>query len=255
MSWCTRSRTDGSAAARTKNAMAPSGKVDVEDPAPREVCREEATEQGSGDRGEAEHGAEQARVAPALARRDDVSDRRLRAHHQPAAAEPLHGAEGDQLVEVLADPAERRPDQEDPERRLQHDLAAVHVPELAVQRRHHGLGEEVRRHHPREVIESPEVADDRRQGGRHDRLVERGEEHHEQQAREHDAYGRPVALRLPRRCARGRRAAHHNGYTPWRLAGRDPAGGRAALSARRSSTRRARCPVRARSSHAVAWRR
>ena len=182
--------------------------VDVEDPAPRQVCREEATEQRSGDRGEAEHGAEQARVAPALARRDDVSDRRLRAHHQPAAAEPLHGAERDQLVEVLADPAQRRPEQEDPERHLQHDLAAVHVAELAVERCHDGLGEQVRRHHPREVVEPAEVADDRRQGGRHDRLVERGEEHDEQQAREHDAHRRPVALRLLRWCAHGRPAAH-----------------------------------------------
>ncbi|HKG64504.1 MAG TPA: hypothetical protein VKB28_10605, partial [Solirubrobacteraceae bacterium] len=74
-------------------------------------------------------------VPPPLARRDDVADRRLCTHHQPASAEPLDRAEGDQLRHPLREPAQRRADQEDHQRALEHELAAVEVAELAVQRR------------------------------------------------------------------------------------------------------------------------
>ena len=70
--------------------------VDVEDRAPRDARREEAAEQWAGDARDAEHRAEQPRVLAALGRRDDVPDRRLRAHHQPTAAESLNGAKRDQ---------------------------------------------------------------------------------------------------------------------------------------------------------------
>ena len=67
--------------------------VDVEDPAPREGVDEEAAEQRPGDRGDGEHRADQAHVAAALARRDDVGDDRLRADHQAAGADALQRAE------------------------------------------------------------------------------------------------------------------------------------------------------------------
>ena len=73
------------------------GQVDVEDPAPAEVLGEEAAEQRPEHAGRAEDRAEQALVLAALARRDEVADDRHRQHHQPAAAEALEGAEGDQL--------------------------------------------------------------------------------------------------------------------------------------------------------------
>ena len=57
---------------------------------------------GPSTRGRAEDGAEVALVAAALARRDDVADHRERQRHQAAAAEALDGAEGDQLLDVLA---------------------------------------------------------------------------------------------------------------------------------------------------------
>ena len=110
---------------------------------------------GPGDRRDAEDGAEQARVLAALARRDHVAERGLRAHHQPAAAEALDRAEDDQLGHALREPAQRRAGEEEHERALEHDLAPVEVAELAVQRRHHRQREQVRRHDPGECSSPP----------------------------------------------------------------------------------------------------
>ena len=52
----------------------------------------------------AEDRAEVAAVAAALARRDDVAHGGQRQGEQAAAAEPLDGAEGDQLADVLGGP-------------------------------------------------------------------------------------------------------------------------------------------------------
>ena len=134
-------------------------------------------------------------VAAALARRDDVADRRLRADHQPAAAQPLDRAERDQLGHPLREPAQRGADQEEHERALQHDLAPVEVAELAVERRDDRDRQQVGGDHPRDVLQPAEVADDRRQRGRDDRLVERREQHHQhQRAEDHpEAPRRPSA--------------------------------------------------------------
>ena len=67
--------------------------VDVEDPAPGQVVDEETADQRADDGGDAEHGAEEALVAPALARRDQVADHGDGDDDQPAAAEPLQRAE------------------------------------------------------------------------------------------------------------------------------------------------------------------
>ena len=166
--------------------------VDVEDPAPGEVVDEEAAEQRPDHGRDAEHRAEPALVAPALSGRDEVADDRERRHHQPAAAEPLHRAERDQLAHVLREAAERRADEEDHDRRLQHELAAVEVAELAVERAGDGRREQVGGHDPREVLDAAELADDRRQRGRDDRLVERREQQDEHERAEDQA----DALRL-----------------------------------------------------------
>jgi hypothetical protein len=42
------------------------------------------------------------------------------------------------------------------------------------------------------VLEPAEVADDRRQRGRDDRLIERGEEHRQHQRADHDQHAAPV---------------------------------------------------------------
>ena len=124
----------------------------------------------------------------------------MRQHDQAAAAEPLERAEGDQLGHVLADPAEGRADQEEHDRALEERLSPVLVAELAVERPGHGGGEQVSGHHPGEVVETAEISDDRRERGRDDRLVERGEQQHEHQRREDQA----DALRLLRRGGRRR---------------------------------------------------
>ena len=48
---------------------------------------------------EAEDAAEDALVAAALARREEVADHRHRGHHQAAATQALQGAEGDQRAQ------------------------------------------------------------------------------------------------------------------------------------------------------------
>ena len=161
--------------------------VDVEDPPPREVVDEEAAEQRAGDDGDAEHAAEQALVAAAVARRDEVADDGHRHDDQTAAAEPLDCSERDQLRHRLRQPAQRRPDQEEHERDLEDALAAVEVAELPVQRPDHRRRQQIRGHDPGEVLETAEVADDRRQRGRHDRLVERRDEEDEEQRAENQA--------------------------------------------------------------------
>jgi hypothetical protein len=150
--------------------------VDVEDPPPGEVVDEEAAEQRPRYRRHAEDAAEVALVAPALSRRENVADHRDRDHDQPTGAESLEPPEDDQLRDVLADPAERGADQEDDDRRLQHDLPPVLVAELPVHRSSHGRGQQVGGDDPREVRDATEVTDDRRQRGRDDRLVERSEQ-------------------------------------------------------------------------------
>ena len=67
------------------------------------------------------------------------------------------------------------------ERYLQDPFSTVEIAQLPVQRTDDGRGQQVRGHHPREVLQPAEVADDRRQRRRHDRLIERRDEQHEKQ--------------------------------------------------------------------------
>src|SRR5207249_2821546 len=135
--------------------------VDVEDPPPGDRSHDDPAEERPRDARDAEHGAEEALVAAALARRYDVADDRLHQHDQAAGAEALNRAEGDQLRHTVRLATERRADEEEDDRALEHALAAVEVAELAVDRRHRGLREEECARHPREPIEAAEVADDR----------------------------------------------------------------------------------------------
>ena len=82
------------------NAAMPIGDVDVEGPFPGQVVHEETAQQGPGDGGEAEDGAQRAHVLAALLGRDDVGDDGLRQDHQAAAAEALDGAEDHEAPEV-----------------------------------------------------------------------------------------------------------------------------------------------------------
>ena len=112
--------------------------VDVEDPPPREVVDEEPAEQRPDDGRDAEDGAEDALVAAAVARRDDVADDGDRGHDQAAGAEALQ-APGTPISSAMfcAQPAQRRADEEDHDRGLQDDLAPVEIAELSVERSRH----------------------------------------------------------------------------------------------------------------------
>src|SRR5436309_1712068 len=87
-------------------------------------------------------------------------------------AESLQRTKRDQLRHVLRDAAERRADEEDHDRDLQQLLAAVQIAELAVERSRHRRGEQIGGDDPGEMLDAAEIANDRRQRGRDDRLVE-----------------------------------------------------------------------------------
>ena len=80
-------------------------------------------------------------VAAAFARRNEIADHRNGDDDEPAAADPLQAAEHDQLEHVLRQPAQRGAHQEDHDRHLQHDLAAMQIAEFSVERPSHGAGE------------------------------------------------------------------------------------------------------------------
>ena len=82
-----------------------------------------------------------------------------------------------------AEPATNRPMASE-----HHAAAAVDVGQLAVERRRHRRGEQIGGDHPGQVGEIVEVAPDGRQRRRHDGLVERAQEHRQQDAAEHLAH-------------------------------------------------------------------
>src|SRR5436190_24127428 len=88
----------------------PERQVDVEDPAPGQVVDEEAAQQRTDHGRHPEDGAEETLIAASITRRDDVADHRDRQYEEPAAADSLDPAEGDQLGHALADSAQRRAD-------------------------------------------------------------------------------------------------------------------------------------------------
>jgi hypothetical protein len=162
----------------------PERQIDVEDPAPGQLIDEEAAEQRPDQSRQAPNAAEQPLIAPPLARRNEIADHRDRRHHQAAAADPLHEAEGDELDHVAAQAASSRPRQEHHDRRLQDDLPSVEIAELAVDRRDDGRGEKIRRDDPGEVGQAAQLADNGGQRGRDDRLVERREQQNQHQCGE-----------------------------------------------------------------------
>ena len=81
----------------------------------------------------------------------------------------------------LRQAGQRGADQEDHDRGLEEHLPAVHVAELAPQRRGHRGGQQVRGDHPGQVRQPVQVTGDGRQRGRDDGLVEGGQQHAQQQ--------------------------------------------------------------------------
>ena len=163
----------------------PDRDVDVEHPPPRQMIDEEPTDQRAADARDREHRARVPLIAAALPRRDDVTDDRQRHRHQPPRPEALDGSEADQLAHVLRQARQCRPDQEDHDRCLEHDLAPVQIADLAVERRRRRRRQQIRRHHPRQMIQTAQITNDRRQRRRHDRLIQSRQEHPQHQPAEH----------------------------------------------------------------------
>ena len=175
--------------------------VDEEDPAPGELVDEEAAEQRPDDAGDGEDGAEVALVLAAVDRRDDVADDDEGEGHEPAAAEALDRPGADQLPHLLGEAGQQRADQEDDDREHVDRPAAVDVADLPVERGRGGRGEQVGGHDPRDVGDAAEVADDGRQRGGDDGLVERGEQRARHEPAQHD-HDLAVGERLGhRRCS------------------------------------------------------
>jgi hypothetical protein len=72
---------------------------------------------------------------------------------------------------------------------LQDDLAAIEIAEFSVERAGHRAGEQIGRHHPREVTQAAEIADHGRQCGRNDGLVEGGKPQRQKERAEHGPDG------------------------------------------------------------------
>ena len=86
-----------------------------------------------------------------------------------------------------------------------HRAAAVDVGELAVERRDGGRGEQIGGDDPGEVLDVRIGAPDGGERGRHDRLVERREEHRQHQAEQDAADGGMIEAR-----GRSRRRSRRN---------------------------------------------
>ena len=156
------------------------GHVDQEDPVPAEVVGDQAAE-GRPDQGRhAEDGPEEALVAAALGRREDVADDRQRHREEGAGAQSLDAAEQDELPHLLRQAAEHRTDQEDAHPNGEDDPPAEDVGQLPVDRAADRGRQQVRGERPHVDVVALQLADDHRQGGAHDRLVERRQEDSQQ---------------------------------------------------------------------------
>ena len=139
--------------------------VGEEEPAPARMRDDDAADHRPGDARGGEHGGEVGLEARALARRHELADQRLGEHHQPAAAESLQHARGDELRQRLRGAAGDRADSEHAERREQHLAPPAQVAHAAVHRHDARGGEEIADRDPRSVAQAAERRRDRRRRG------------------------------------------------------------------------------------------
>ena len=123
----------------------------------------------------------------------------------PPRADALDGAEGDQLVHGPRPAGQRGADDEDDDGEQEDALAAEEVAELAVDGQPDGGGEQVGGDRPGHLVQAVQFADDLRERGGDDGLVERGEQQREHQPEEDqpDAAGAEPAPPYRRRASWG----------------------------------------------------
>ena len=159
--------------------------IDEKNPAPGKIIDDETADERSEHGGKPEDAAEESLIPATLSRRHHIADDGDGRHDQSAAAEPLQNAEGDQLGQILRETAKRRADEKNDDRRLQYDAPSEEIAELAVKRHHDRRRQKICRDDPRKMRKPPDVADDRRQRSRDDRLIERSKQKDERQRREY----------------------------------------------------------------------
>src|SRR5271165_3538028 len=98
---------------------------------------------------------------------------------------------------------------------LMSDATSVLVAQLPVERRDHGLGEQVGGGHPRDVIQAPKVAGNGGQRGGDDGGVQRRHEHDEHEPREDE--GELAAVKLVRSVIDGQPSLHPSPVFAWWL--------------------------------------
>ena len=146
--------------------------VDEEDPAPREVLREDAAEGGPDHGGGAPDAGDVPLHARTLFDGVEIADHRDAHGLYGSGTDALQRAEDDERRHAPGEAAQHRAQKEHGDPEEHHRLAPENVGELAVEGDGHRLGEQVDREKPGELGEPAQVADDGRHRRRDDRAVE-----------------------------------------------------------------------------------
>lgn len=167
------------------------GQVDVEAPAPRNVGREGAADEGAQDGGDAEDGAGHALVEGALVQRHGVHDDDDAAGEDAGRPDALDGAADDEGHGARGGAAQGGPDLE------QHDgdgvdgADGIEAVQLAEQQLEGGRGEQVGGAVPADVGQRVEFVGDGGNGRGDDQAVERDEEDGNIDRRQHERETQP----------------------------------------------------------------
>ena len=141
---------------QTRIAIAQSGRLIQKISGPGEMLRQKPAEHGTGDARGRPDRRDIDDIFGALARARDVGDDGLRERDQPAAAQALHRAAGDQQRHRGRQRAHHRADEEDQQPADENRAAAVNVGKLAVKRRHGGAGQQIGRDDPGQEVDVAE---------------------------------------------------------------------------------------------------
>ena len=148
--------------------------VDEEDPVPVERVGDDAAEQHAGGAAAREDEAEDAHRLRPLRRLDEQGhDQRQRDCRDDRAADPLHGAGGDELALRARKAAGERREREDRDPDQEQPTVSEEVAEAPAEEEEAAEREQVGVDHPRErLLREAEVVADRRERDVHDRPVE-----------------------------------------------------------------------------------
>ncbi len=184
-----------------------------------QVLGKHAAKHRSAETGQHPDSAEIGLVLAAFAGRDHVGNHGLHHRHDAATAKSLQAARENQDHYVRRQRAEHGTRDKQAERHDDHDTAAVDVAQRAEHGRDGGRGQEIGGDDPGQTRNVVELTADGRQRGRHNGLVQRGQEHREQQAHQD---GSDLALRQRRAWRdRWRIGNRHHGCREFRQFARD----------------------------------